>query len=160
MELARQHTAYLHGILPAAQDLHADFLAYPRHEIAVTDEASLQMFDLKVSRRDVVDILECCEPIACIEGSLPTHLYHLAGFGSPHPNRRVQPGTDAVETHLKYTMVLAGVDRKDRPVHVVCRFWGRPPEGRPWAMVVIGVYAPSVYRWHHSERNCFCEVSK
>jgi hypothetical protein len=158
-ELARQHAAYLGQVLPGALDLHTQFLAYAQHEIAVTDEASLQMFELHVSRREVIDILECCEPIAATHGVVPAHLSRVyAGYGIV--GRCAGLRAQAAEEFLRYTLVLAGETRRSGTVHVVCRFWERPPAGKPWAMTVVAVYAPSVHRWgqRFTTRTCFCDV--
>jgi hypothetical protein len=161
-EMARQHAAYLNTVLPGAIDLHTQFLAYGQHEVAVAEEASRQMFALGTARRDVIDILECCEPIAATFGAASGYLGRLyACDGAGMTGRGARQLVVATVEFLKYTLVLAGETRRDRPVHIVCRFWDRPPAGKAWAMTIVAVYAPSVYRWSDgfTRRTCFCDVT-
>jgi hypothetical protein len=165
--LAQQHQTYLNRVLPTAQDLHEAFLAYEQHAVAVTFAAATDMFSLKLRRREVLDIIDCCEPIEAVEGVIPAHLCSIYGsYGKaagPLTDREQRDTQDL----LTYTMVIAGFceardyggsSQEDRPIHVLCRLHSRPPRGAQWAMTILKVYAPSANRWtnNFSSRSCFC----
>jgi len=139
------------SVLPTAIDQHERLLQHTPHAITLSEHAELRLQERGFAWRDILLVVESCEPIEWHDMS--QQLDGMRRMGHTRLLDKLRLG--------RYEIKIKGEDSRRGPLIVVCSYNGEPAAGKLWTLTISTAFNPAKvrpYQWSqdYTRRTCFC----